>query len=229
MVKVFALIPRRTDLSREQFRAHWRDPHAGLATGIETINRYVQCHGIEAEASGLQSAPYDGIAEVWFDDLDKALAMGEHPVYVEKVQPDEANFIDGDRLAFMFTDEVTLLAGPEIERDADLVKVMVLAQRSPDVDVGEFGSMWHGSPAHTADELFPRLIRHVQSLAMPVNYAEGQQPPADGIDEMWWPDLASFQADWDEHAAAYLESLDAAVDRSASSGFVSEELRVVWP
>ena len=39
MVKVFALIPRRGDISEQQFHEHWAGPHAQLALRITTLRR----------------------------------------------------------------------------------------------------------------------------------------------------------------------------------------------
>lgn len=37
---------------------------------------------------------FDGAAEFWVPNLETLQAMNTDPEYVEKIQPDEANFID---------------------------------------------------------------------------------------------------------------------------------------
>lgn len=41
---------------------------------------------------------YDGAAEFWMPNLEIFQAMGSDPEYLEKIQPDEANFIDGESI-----------------------------------------------------------------------------------------------------------------------------------
>jgi hypothetical protein len=41
---------------------------------------------------------YDGAAEFWMPNLETFQAMGSDPEYLEKIQPDEANFIDGESI-----------------------------------------------------------------------------------------------------------------------------------
>lgn len=47
---------------------------------------------------GLPILEYDGAAEFWMPNLEILQAMQTDPEYVEKIQPDEANFIDGESI-----------------------------------------------------------------------------------------------------------------------------------
>ena len=105
MVKVFALIPRKKDISEQQFHEHWAGPHAQLALRITTLRRYVQSHRVAPKLDGLPEPPYDGIAEVWFDDAEAAAGMGEDPNYVDHAHADEPNFIDTEQLSFIAIEE----------------------------------------------------------------------------------------------------------------------------
>jgi uncharacterized protein (TIGR02118 family) len=73
MIKVLGLLTRKPGLSHAEFVRHWFDVHARLAHAVPGIRRYVQSH-----ITGTRSRPdiaetdieVDGIAELWFDDLD---------------------------------------------------------------------------------------------------------------------------------------------------------------
>lgn len=227
MVKVFALIPPRDDISLEEFHSHWISPHGELATGIDTLQRYVQCHRIRPGIEGLGEAEYEGIAEVWFTDVETAAAMGEHPVYAEQVEPDERTFIDQENLAFLFADETVLRDGPAIERGAPTVKMHVLVRRGAGLTPAQFGDRWLGA-AGDGGEPFPRAIRHVKALTRAESHAEGE-PPADGVEEVWWGSREDFEADWAESRDRYLSDLGGVADLSLTSGFLSEEVRLIWP
>jgi hypothetical protein len=227
MVKVLALIPQRPDIPREEFHAHWIAPHGEMACGIDTLQAYVQCHRLRPGLGGLPEADYEGIAEVWFTDVETAAAMGEHPVYAKQVHPDEANFIDEERLAFVFADEHVVRDGAAIAKDTPVVKAQLLLRRKAGTSREVFDAAWAATEGDFA-AAFPNAIRLVRTAARAESYAEGE-PPADGFAEIWWPDRDAFEADWEAEGDAYLRSLEAFADLDASSAFLSEEIRLLWP
>jgi uncharacterized protein (TIGR02118 family) len=89
MIKLFGLIPKRTDITDERFHAHWASTHRDLALRISALRRYVQSHRVPVALPGLPSAPYEGIAEVWLDDVATALSLGEDLEYTENAKLDE--------------------------------------------------------------------------------------------------------------------------------------------
>ena len=105
MVKMFAFPSRRADVTVADFHAHWRGPHRELAERIPSFRRYVQSHRRWDLDPGLPSAPFEGSAEVWFDRVGAALGMQDDPAYAEGAAKDEPNFIDMERLVFIFTAE----------------------------------------------------------------------------------------------------------------------------
>lgn len=121
MVKLVFCLRRKPDLSREEFQRYWRDEHAALVrrhADVLGIRRYVQLHSLDdaislAVAGSRRSPePFDGVAELWFDDLD---AIAEHGL-TEAGQAagaallaDERTFIDLERSPFFFTDEAVII------------------------------------------------------------------------------------------------------------------------
>lgn len=108
MVKLVFALRRHAHLSREQFQRTWRNDHAPLVEKHREalgIRRYVQVHTVETPANaGLQasrSAPeaYDGVAELWFDDLAalEAPASPEAIAAATTLLEDERRFIDHER------------------------------------------------------------------------------------------------------------------------------------
>ena len=106
MIKLTFCLRRREDLSREEFQAYWLNTHGPLVrerAEALRVRRYVQTHTFDLD--GLHSAfqrrndgapePYDGVAELWFDDLD---AIGsDEPARRQagaELLADERNFID---------------------------------------------------------------------------------------------------------------------------------------
>jgi uncharacterized protein (TIGR02118 family) len=105
MVKAIYLIRRKPSISREDFHRYWRDVHGAIAARIPGLRRYVQCHAIAGERDG---EAFDGAAEAWFDDMDAVRRAVASPEYAA-ARTDEARFIDLERTALIFTEEVTVI------------------------------------------------------------------------------------------------------------------------
>ena len=104
VIKVMALLTRKPGLTLEQFDTHWHKPHGiPLTLNIEGIRHSVQNARL-ADADDLADAPFDGIPEVWLDDLAAAAGMQQAPGYAE-ADADQQHFMDIPKLQFLLTDE----------------------------------------------------------------------------------------------------------------------------
>jgi uncharacterized protein (TIGR02118 family) len=82
MIKVLGLLTRKAGISHEEFVRHWYDVHGPLAHAVPGIRRYVQSH-----IAGTRTRPdipetdvdVDGIAEIWYDDLETMQRAGASP------------------------------------------------------------------------------------------------------------------------------------------------------
>ena len=118
MIKLVFCLRRRDDLSREEFQRYWREQHGPLVRSHAEalgIRRYVQVHSIDDEISlaiaGERGSPqpYDGVAELWFDDIEGANRAFNEPRYLEVVRPDELKFVDLERCVSMLTEEFAVI------------------------------------------------------------------------------------------------------------------------
>src|SRR3546814_7741895 len=71
-IKILATVPRRKDISEQQFHDHWRHPHGTLSKKIACLRGYVQSHRIVSPLLPDTQLAYDGITELWYDSLDKS-------------------------------------------------------------------------------------------------------------------------------------------------------------
>lgn len=228
-VKVLAFLPRKPEVTPEYFHEHWLHPHGTWTLGMKTLRRYVQSHRVAEGAPGVDASPYEGIAIVWFDDLDAALDMGNDPVYLEKVNPDEQLFIDLPGLGFVMTDEHVLRVGPAVEKEAPPgVKVMVLLRRAAGLEPNAFAQRAEEAAARLED-LVPEARRMTLSIALPVNYAEGAEPAADAVLELWFDDAGACAAALKEGGAAVLAVLEGTIDDKATVADLYEDSRLIWP
>ncbi len=118
MIKLAFAIRRREDVAEEEFHRYWREEHGALVKSVaETlrIRRYVQSHRVptvvdEALAAprGITAAPYDGLAELWWDsaeDIVAATSTEEGLAAATALLEDEARFIDLPACAIWFNEE----------------------------------------------------------------------------------------------------------------------------
>ena len=103
-VKNYELATKRPDLDRAEFDRYWAQVHGPLAATIPTIRRYVQAH-LSPGTREAGTAPYDGLAITWFDDV-AAMRAGAATEAYARTRADEANFLAGE-LPFVITTERT--------------------------------------------------------------------------------------------------------------------------
>jgi uncharacterized protein (TIGR02118 family) len=98
MIQLTVALVRLPNLTRTEFQAHWAEHHAPLVKRLApvlAIRRYVQLHSVDPP-----EAPYDGLAQVWYDSLEAfetALAALASQEALRLILEDERRFIDRRR------------------------------------------------------------------------------------------------------------------------------------
>ena len=114
MIKFIILLKRKPSLSHEAFVAHHRDVHAALFLSVpvvrETVRRYVQQHALPVSLPGMPPAKYDGVTELWFDDVDALARCFSDAEYLRRIRPDEESFLDLHGCDFIVSEENPVLA-----------------------------------------------------------------------------------------------------------------------
>ena len=115
MVKLVFCCRRRPGLGREEFQRYWLERHGPLVRSLREVlrmRRYVQSHTVETPANDAirksrgSAEPYDGITEVWFDDLESLGATGPEAVAAaRRLLEDERSFIDLAASSVFLTEE----------------------------------------------------------------------------------------------------------------------------
>lgn len=119
MVRLVFCLRRRSGWTEKAFHDYWADMHGPLVrrhADVLRIRRYVQLHPTEPATSGALAAirggpaPFDGIAELWFDsaaDIEAAADKPEARAAARELVEDESHFIDLERSPIWLFDEVT--------------------------------------------------------------------------------------------------------------------------
>jgi len=229
VIKLFAMTPKRPDISNEQFYRHWREIHAPLAVRIDILQRYVQSHRLPQSIPGFSAFPYEGVAEAWLDSVETATGFHTHPGYLEAAK-DEPNFIETSRVTFLLTRENVVVPGPAFAKDTSAVKGLFFIKRKPGMSVAEFQEYWRTKHAPLVPQT-PHLLRYVQCHVLPETYESDTPPAYDGVTELWWPDVATFQESW-KSPEVQVEQLNDGRnfgDGPSSTAMLAEEVRVIWP
>ena len=114
MVKLVVCVKRKPGMGVDEFHAYWRTQHGNLIKGIpglrKYIRKYVQSH-TTPQAYESNAAPFDGIAELWFDDYAAVDAFLADSDYLAHVRPDELKFTDHPNLVWFVTEESPMIEG----------------------------------------------------------------------------------------------------------------------
>jgi uncharacterized protein (TIGR02118 family) len=122
MIKLCFCLRRQPHLSREAFQHYWRTTHAPLVAARAAtlgIRRYIQVHTITdlrldgiASVRGSLGQEFDGIAELWFDDVDTLAATPTESALQAGLAllEDERNFIDLPNSPIFFAVENEVVA-----------------------------------------------------------------------------------------------------------------------
>jgi uncharacterized protein (TIGR02118 family) len=103
MIKLVYCISRRPGMSLEEFSRYWREVHGPIGRRIPGLRRLVQSHPV-SHPSDMSPPAFDGMAELWFDDIAAFEAARRSPEW-RASSADEVNFIDGTRTALFLTQE----------------------------------------------------------------------------------------------------------------------------
>jgi hypothetical protein len=193
---MFCGLPRRQEVTAQQFHDHWRHPHGTLARNITTIRNYVQSHQLHSDLLGPDQNSYDGIPEVAWESETDGMGMATHPVYVRDLIPDEPKFIDMERIFFLFTQEEVLQSLPDPngplepgdqywreDTRSNSIKLLQFIRAADEAGLAGGDDL----------DLGRRLgaFRHVRCRQYRPLHPDGHEFA--GVRELWWPTLTAFE------------------------------------
>jgi uncharacterized protein (TIGR02118 family) len=124
MIKLTFCLRRRPDLTKDAFLRYWREEHAARVRprmAVLGMRRYVQLRALDgplAEAIARSRGgpePFDGVAEIWFDDVDSLARHGgteAGKAAAKELFKDEQSFIDlKSSVIFLAEEQLSVEAG----------------------------------------------------------------------------------------------------------------------
>jgi hypothetical protein len=105
---------RKPGLSVEEFHRLWSGEYGPLYSAIPEVKRYIRRY----VQHRLDNSEFDGFSESWYDSAVDREAMKAEPIYLEKIDPLVATFLDMEGSKFGVTDSQTFQVGgpPELVR-----------------------------------------------------------------------------------------------------------------
>ncbi len=124
--KALALMPRRPDLTREQFRRYYETRHTPLALRYFGFRRYVRNHLLTAPDIG-----FDCVSEFWPRRIEATFALMQTKVG-ERMREDEREFTDQPRIVSGLCDEIQLAGEPRADDETGTRKLALLLRTTLD-------------------------------------------------------------------------------------------------
>jgi uncharacterized protein (TIGR02118 family) len=121
MVKVVFCLRRLPSLTLAEFLDYWRNVHGPLVQQHAEalgIRRYEQSHAMPSAAGTAlgkvrgSAEPFDGIASLWFDDIEHIAPEHLTPAArsaAKELLEDEKRFIDLPRSPIWLVDDITVI------------------------------------------------------------------------------------------------------------------------
>jgi uncharacterized protein (TIGR02118 family) len=188
VIKVIALLKRKSGITHEEFSRHWEEKHGPLAARMlrPWFRGYIQDH-VEP-LPGAEEPPIDGLDEMWVDDLESWQALYEFYTGDEgkPMLDDEAQFLDSSSTIVFLVDQKFMV------KPVGGIKVIALLQRKKGTAHEDFSRHWEKEHGPLAARMLPWFKGYIQDHVVPLPGAG--KPPIDGLDEMWADDLESWQA-----------------------------------
>jgi uncharacterized protein (TIGR02118 family) len=175
MHRVVIYLKRRADLFQPVFFDWWLGQHRILAEQLPGLRRY-----IISLAADAQDGPFDGMAELWFDDLATADAAFASPKGQAARADADAHVARRERLNLTEHTIVDHPAPPRFKYTAGL-------KRRPDMDREAFAHWWLERHVPYVKR-FPGMRKYRVSLV-----ESGPETVVDGVAEVWFEDIATLR------------------------------------
>jgi hypothetical protein len=115
-IKLLTLIRRRSGLSTEEFRRRWQE-HGEMVRSVPAVQKYVRRFVLnnvipESVSSASGHPGYDGIAELFYDNVDDALAAQTSVFQSANIKASKDGFASAQRVGQFLVQEIVIPRPP---------------------------------------------------------------------------------------------------------------------
>jgi uncharacterized protein (TIGR02118 family) len=180
MIKMVTFAKRRNGMSVEDFQDYWLSSHAPKVKSYPGLRRYAVSLTL-ATGYGRGEPAYDGVAELWFDDMAAFENARESSEFANGVK-DLVNFIDMESRGMILVDEHVVKDGPVPEAGVKNIEFVTQKAGMPRDDFQRYWREVHGPLAAKISV----IRRYVQSHTRPELYENGGAPAYGGVAITWF-------------------------------------------
>jgi uncharacterized protein (TIGR02118 family) len=109
MIKLVYCIIKKPGMTDAEFFHYWEKIHGPIGARIPGLRKLVQSLRLNVPDDS-HVPDFDGVAELWFDDMAALLAARKTPEWRASSE-DESNFIDHRRIAYFSEERVISVGG----------------------------------------------------------------------------------------------------------------------
>jgi len=113
MIKLVYCIAKKPGLTDEEFFRYWKNIHGPIGARIPRLRKLVQSHRMTIPGDKYRP-DYDGMAELWFDDIESLRAARQSPEWKISTE-DENNFIDHKKVAYFVSQEHIIIDTTKVD------------------------------------------------------------------------------------------------------------------
>jgi len=179
MEKTVALISRRNDLTRAQFRDYYETRHAPLGMRHFAFGKYLRNHVV-----GQGTEDFDVFSEFWHKSTAEAYAVNAGPVGAI-FREDEARFMDTGRQRAANAEERLVAGQPRGVDPTPTAKTILLLTCAPGTGSAQFLDAIAGWGADLAKSSDGKVLRVTLDAITPFEHAPF---PCDAILSLWLAD-----------------------------------------
>ena len=145
------------------------------------LRRYIQCLTLPEEYQNENAPDYDGVDEIWFDDmaaLEQSRGTSESGSMMVNAEALTSEMTP------LFADEVVLLDNyPTLNDRKDFVKYIAMLYLKDGVPIGDFQRHWKDVHGPINVRNIKGMKRYVQSHILPQMFEGSNPPPYGGLPE----------------------------------------------
>lgn len=174
-------------MSEQEFQRYWVEVHAvRYASKIRQIKRYLIDTRIPFGPEP-EDPLFSGVAEIWLENEAEQLASLQSKEFLEGARLDEPNWAAFWRTVVLDTNTHVLKAGPPLQSDSTMVKLLALVKRQAGMPLEAFRR--YSLQVHAPMVLkLPGLRRYVQCHVRDSFYSIGEAI-LDCASQLWFDDV----------------------------------------
>jgi len=181
--KGLAFLKRVSNLTHEEFVKRWLEVHVPLVKATPGLIKF-RANIIDEKRS--QNAPYDGVAEVWYENAQVARESMDGEL-AAKIKEGRKQLYQSGVAPYLDTTEYVILEPSAGPARPQVKRIGMVPRRAPDMSYAQFVHEWVEVHAPDYMKTTPGIRGYTINVAK-----ESDPSPYGGYASLWWDDQQSY-------------------------------------